>query len=318
MIAAERGWQLLLHPDGAFAGEVRLPDGASRYFVRSTYDLNSAGAAKVALDKGLTKFFLHEKGFPVIEGQTFFSDRLCAETGSRRDSHAAVQYATSIGFPVMVKANSGGGGEGIERASDAAEVEQALARAFAFGDVVLIESYLEGLRDYRLLVLDREVLLAYERRPFAVVGDGISTVAELVDEFRRTAIVRGSGTPDFDRLQRSLVRAGVTETDVLEPGVLLAPIEVANLSQGGSAVEVTNAVHPNIARLAVDAARAIGLRYAGVDILSDDATRETSVAYILEVNASPTIHQFAALCHPAEERLIALHRKILDALAGAA
>ncbi|HEX7155230.1 MAG TPA: hypothetical protein VF618_27420 [Thermoanaerobaculia bacterium] len=305
----------MLHPDGAFAGEIRLPDGASRYFVRSTYDINTAGAALVARDKGLTKFFLRRKGFPIIDGMTFFSDRLCEEIGSSRNSRAARQYAESLGYPVMVKVNSGSGGEGVERAVNETDLCETLARFFALDNIVLVESYLGGLRDYRVLVLDGEVLVAYERRPLTLVGDGTSTVGELVAAFRSTAAARGTGVPLPDRVERSLERIGVNDADILPRGELLTPMEVANLAQGGSAVEVTQGLHPRIARLAVDAAQELSLRYAGVDILSDDATGDPSLAYILELNGSPTIHQFAMLCAPEEHLLLRVHEKLIDAMA---
>lgn len=297
--AAKRGWAVTLHPDGAFAGEIRLPDGRVRFFVRSTYDINAAGAALVARDKELTKFFLARLGHPVLPGRTFFSERVERDFG--RDVHAAGEYARELGYPVMVKVNSGAGGTGIERVAAPADFGAALERAFAIEDVILIEPYVAGMRDYRLLILDGELLLAYERRPFAVTGNGRSTIRELVDVAVRTAIARGTGTPDVRRFRCEW-------NAVPGEGELARLLDVANLSQGGSAVEVDP--DSAILRLAVEATRAMGLRFCGVDILSDDAERR----WILELNASPTIHQFAALCGLSDARLGEVFERVLLAM----
>ena len=313
--AEKRGWEVVLHPDGGFAGQIRF-DGQVRYFVRSTFDLNPAGAAHVARDKALTKFYLGRMGYPIIEGKTFFSATLDQYLGAHRGADAARAYAEELGYPVMVKVNTGSSGVGIERATDADELRDALARAFAIEDVVIVEPYKAGLRDYRILVLDDEILLAYERRPFAIIGDGKSTVRELVEAVGDRVVARGRRVfPDMDRVARALKQSGASWDDVPPAGEPLRLVEVANLAQGGTAVEVTNELHPSIVRMALAAVRDMGLRYCGLDLLSEDASREEAVHYILELNSSPTINHFARFCRVGEERLIALHDKLLTAMA---
>ncbi len=293
--AEKRGWPVTLHPDGAFAGEVRLPDGTTRFFVRSSYDINTAGAAHVARDKALTKFFLSRLGYPVLPGRTLVSD-----------PSPARQYAKELGYPVMVKANAEAGGDGIERVDSDEQLDAAVARALAFGNVVLLEPYVANLRDFRLLVLDGELLLAYERMPFAVEGDGRSTIRELVDAAIRRAEAQRTGRPDPSRIDP--VRAGHAWSDVLREDESLRLLDVANLSQGGSAIEI--APSPELVDLAIRAAGDMNLRFCGVDLLTDgDRTH-----WILELNASPTIHQFATLCQLSEERLASIFERVLLAM----
>jgi glutathione synthase/RimK-type ligase-like ATP-grasp enzyme len=270
--AEARGWEVTLHPDGAFAGEIRLRDGTTRFFYRSTYDLNTAGAAFVARDKALTKFFLARRGYPVLPGHTLFS----------RDD------VPELAYPVMVKANGEAAGAGITRVDSPEELPAALDRAFALGNIVLIEPYIAGMRDCRLLVLDGELLLAYERIPYTITGDGRSTIRELTD--------------------RNVPLRGRAWADVLREGETLRLLDVANLTQGGSAREITPA--PALAQLAIDAAQTMNLRFCGVDILTDDADTH----WILELNASPTIHHFAALCALTDERLAAIFERVLLAM----
>lgn len=311
--AERRGWTVVLHPDGAFAGQLRLTDGSVRHFVRSTLDLNPSGAALVARDKELTKFFARKQGLPVVTGRTFFSDRLCAAIGSKRNATAARRYATRIGYPIIVKPNSGYAGAGISRVSRPEDFSGGIARAFATDDVVLVEEYITGLRDFRLLVLDQEVLLAYERRPFAIVGDGSSTVRELVSRFNRQAEGKATGSPDPERIERVLAERRLAWSDVPRVGRKIRLSDVANLSQGGTADEVTS-IHPVVAKLAVDAAQAIGLRFCGVDMLAQNIQTARGRRYLLEVNSSPTFHQFAQLAGLTRPRLVELHDRLLSAM----
>jgi D-alanine-D-alanine ligase-like ATP-grasp enzyme len=305
--AREAGCELLLHPDGGFAGQIRLPDGSKRYFVRSSYDINLAGAWHVARDKALTKDFLQMMGYPVLPGRAFFSDRLGGELSSARGREAASRYAAEIGFPVMVKANSSSGGHGVERADDAGELDAALSRAFRVDEIALVERYAPAMRDYRLLVLDGEILVAYERRPAAVIGDGVSSIRELVD--RRPA----GKSPASERIEAAIARPGFSWSSMPERGVVVRLVDVANLEQGGTAVDVTESLSADLAAMAIGATRDMGLRLCGVDVLVDDAAAP-SAAYVIEMNASPTIHNFATLCR--EERLRGLYSALFGAMTG--
>jgi D-alanine-D-alanine ligase-like ATP-grasp enzyme len=313
--AEKRGWLISLHPDGAFSGQIGLPDGSFRYFVRSTYDINTAAAALVARDKALTKFYLRRFGYPVVPGRVFFSDSICPSLSTSHSRLAARRYSRRIGYPVMVKANSGSGGTGVELVSGAGELDAALDRAFmADGAAALVEKYIPNMRDYRILILDGRMLLAYERRPFTIVGDGGSTVRQLVSRAGRIRSKR-AGRPDSEAIARGLDRRGITWSTVPRAGHAVTLLDVANVSQGGTAVEVTHVVHSEIASLVSDAVRDLGLRYCGVDILTEDIRVRSSTLYILELNASPTIHGFAKQCRIGRRRLMRFHGELLEAMA---
>jgi D-alanine-D-alanine ligase-like ATP-grasp enzyme len=107
----------------------------------------------------------------------------------------------------------------------------------------------------------------------------------------------------------------LTWSSVLRKGKRLVLLDVANLTQGGTATEITNELDPALAALAVGAARQIGLRYCGVDVLTEDGTGPSSRRLIVELNGSPTIHHFAEQSRISERRLIDLHRDLLLAMA---
>src|ERR1051326_5043888 len=285
--AREHNCELSLHPDGGFAGQIRLPDGSMKYFVRSSYDINTAGAWHVARDKALTKYFLESMGYPTIPG------RACFAGHAERGCDAAMAYAAEIGFPLMIKVNSSSGGHGVERVDDDHEIEATLRRAFALDSIVVIEQYFAALRDSRVLVLDENVLLAYERRPASVVGDGASTIDELIDR------QLPGKPPPAESVERTLARAGLSRAAIPHRGNVVRLLDVANLESGGTALDVS---------------RDRGLRLCGVDLLAEHAAAPR--AYIVEINGSPTIHNFAHLCHIGEARLLALYGALFVAMTG--
>jgi len=300
--ARAHGCELSLHPDGGFAGQIRLPDGSMRYFVRSSYDINTAGAWHIARDKALTRHFLQIMGYPIIPGRAFLAGH------ADRGWDAAVAYAAEIGYPLMVKINSGSGGRGVERVDDDRELEATLRRAFALDNVVVVERYVAALRDYRVLVLDGNVLLAYERRPASLVGDGTSTVDELIDR-----LLPGKSLPT-ETIERTLSREGRSRTAIPRRGEVVRLLDVANLEFGGTAFDVSDSLGPELRRLAAGASRDMGLRLCGVDLLAGNAASVD--AYIVEINGSPTIHNFARLCRIGEARLHALYGALFTAMTG--
>ena len=85
----------------------RFKDGKRSYFRYNTLDLNPVGASDIAKDKDYANFFMAHMGYPTVRGKSFFSDEWCEAIGSKRNSHAAYRYAKILGFPLVVKPNSG-------------------------------------------------------------------------------------------------------------------------------------------------------------------------------------------------------------------
>lgn len=116
----------------------------------------------------------------VPNSQTFFSKDWGKTIGvNDRGIEAACRHAESIGYPVVAKPNSGMQGKGVVVAYKKSELVAALQAIFLSDQVALVQGYVRG-NDYRLAVLDGEVVAAYERIPFIVCGDGLSSVAELM------------------------------------------------------------------------------------------------------------------------------------------
>jgi cyanophycin synthetase len=209
----------------------------------------------------------------------------------------AVKAAQGLGYPVVVKPADLDGGNGVAAGLQTeAELRVAYETARALSPRVLVEKHVVG-RDYRLTVLDGELLWAIERVPAGVTGDGVRSVAELVEQ-ENADPRRGEGAHAAlkrlaldDDARQLLLRHGLTEHGVPAVGQFVALRRIANVATGGRPLAVNDTVHPDNAALAVRAAQALRLDLAGVDVLMPDIAQSWRVtgAAICEVNAQPQL-----------------------------
>ena len=252
-------------------------------------------ATDLACDKDLTKRLLADAALPVPEGQV-------VETAKQ-----AVQAMLEIGAPVVVKPLGGNQGKGVTlEIRNEEEAVRAFAVAAEFDSRVVVEAFITG-RQYRLCVIDGKLAAAAERIPAYVIGDGRSTIGQLVERVNADPR-RGDGHEKpltkirIDAVAViNLARQGLTPETVPAAGRTVYIRENANLSTGGTAVDVTDIVHPETARMAERAARLIGLDIAGIDIVAADITQSLRQGgAIIEVNAAPGIrmHHFPSAGKP--------------------
>lgn len=246
-------------------------------------DQTSAIAESIAQDKELTKSLLHGAGIPVPLGRPV------------EDAEDAWKAACEIGMPVVVKPRHGNQGKGVAvNVSGREQVLGAFAAAREHGREILVEKYLPG-QDFRLLVVGDRLIAAARRDPPLVIGDGASTIRQLVDQVN-TDPRRGDGhaTPltrirlDDIALARLAVQ-GCTPETVPPRGERVVLRNNANLSTGGSATDVTDEVHPELAARVVAAAQTVGLDICGVDVVCTTIREplEAQGGGIVEVNAAP-------------------------------
>ncbi|MFM8290358.1 MAG: cyanophycin synthetase [Planctomycetia bacterium] len=263
---------------------VRLGQGAKqRRILAAETDQTGAVAETIAQDKDLTRGLLAEAGVPVPEGRPV------------SDAAEAWSVAAEIAAPVVVKPRYGNQGRGVSvNLSSRAEVEQAWHVAHAGEREVVVERFVAG-GDYRVLVIGGKMVAAARRHPPLVTGDGRATVRQLVERTnedpRRCADHAGALSPVvIDEVAGAvLTEQGLDIDSVPEAGRVVLLRHNANLSTGGTAEDVTDAVHPEVAARAVEAARIIGLDVAGIDIVTSDITQplEVTRGVVIEVNAAP-------------------------------
>ncbi len=248
-------------------------------------DKTSCIAADISCDKGLTKRLLSSGGVPVPAGSVVWTEE------------EAVKAFRKIGAPVVAKPYNGNQGKGVSlRLTTDAEVCTAFRVAQAYGNEIIIEEHIEG-QHYRLLVVGGRLTAAARRIPAFVVGDGSSSIEELVEEVNNNP-QRGQG--HHKALTKikidpvvvlALAQRNLSLSTVPLIGEIVYLRESPNLSTGGVAEDVTELVHPDNVYLAIYAAQIVGLDIAGVDLVIKDIgeSYRKSNGYIIEVNAAPGI-----------------------------
>jgi len=246
-------------------------------------DATSAIAESIAQDKDLTKMLLDAAGVPVPLGR------------SVSDAQDAWNAARELGGPVVVKPRDGSQGRGV--AVNVETREQIVAAYEAAAEIssdVIVERYIPG-HDFRLLVVGDNLVAAARRDPPQITGDGRHTIRQLVEQVNADPL-RGDGHATsltkirFDDIALATLKKQGYDADSVPPaGALVVLRHNANLSTGGSATDVTDEVHPELAARAVTAARMVGLDICGVDVVAETVhlPMEDQRGGVVEVNAAP-------------------------------
>jgi len=256
----------------------------------TTTGLTSNIAVELASDKEETNSILRDLGLPVPKQYVV------------RSSRDATRAAKRIGFPVVLKPLSGNHGRGVSiNLKTGEEVEAAFEKAREHGRSIVVESFLEGW-DHRLLVVNGRLVAAAKRTPGHVVGDGEHTIEQLVDIVNDDPR-RGVGHEkvltrlEFDhQAERLLKELDYGRDTVPEKDHAVYLRSTANLSTGGTAIDVTDSIHPDNREMAERTIKAIGLDIGGVDFLTKDITKSYREAGggICEVNAGPGFRMHVA------------------------
>ncbi len=245
-------------------------------------DVTSAVSEAIAQDKDLSKKLLRAAGVPVPWGRPV------------KDMDDAWVVATELGGPVVLKPRDGNQGKGVTvNVTSREQLIQAYQVAAEFGEV-MVERYLPG-HDFRLLVVGNQLVAAARRDPPHVIGDGVLTVKELVDRVNsdpRRGVGHATSLTQirFDDIAIArLATHGMTPDSVPAKGYRVVLRNNANLSTGGTATDVTENVHPEVAARAIAAAQMVGLHVCGVDVVCESVARplEDQSGGIVEVNAAP-------------------------------
>lgn len=270
---------------------LQLGYGRNQRRIQATItDATSSIGVDIACDKEMTKKILSEGGVPVPRGHIV------------RTEEEAVRAFLDMKTSVVVKPLHGNQGKGVTlQLTSVAEVRAAFKVAQSYGEWVIIEEYIAG-QHYRMVVVGERLIAAAKRVPAHIIGDGKSTIEELV-ALANTDPLRGE---DHEKVLTKIKIDSVVLLNLTLKNLSLSSIpkmgevvylrDSANLSTGGIAEDVTDLVHPDNVDLAVYAAKLIGLDVAGIDLVIEDieaSYRERS-GHIIEVNAAPGIrmHHF--------------------------
>lgn len=276
------------YPNGAFV----ITDQSSEKrmgFKWGRSPLASGVALSICSYKEATRRLLKRIDVPVPHGRVF----------SIADRDLAVQFADRIGYPVVCKPVAGLRGIGVvANIQSREELENALGlyqQSQLGDDDFVIEEHVPG-EDYRIVVIGDEVVASVVRAPASVVGDGLHTVADLIEyknrARRENPHLNSRPIKISDSLEYQLRLAGLTYSSVPEAGRTVLLANSANLSQGGDSFEIANEMHASIKELAVKAVQAVpGLGFCGLDMLIEDHTKPVweQQCTVIELNAHAAI-----------------------------
>lgn len=261
---------------------VQLGHGARcRHIWTAETDRTPAIAEGISRDKDLTKSLLQSCGVPVPEGRIVES------------AEAAWEVANDIGMPVVIKPCDGNHGRGVFiELSQREEIESAYRMALREGTEVLVERYIAGT-EHRLLIVGGRLIAATRGDSVSVIGDGVSTIAELIESQINSDPRRGSTEDHPLNLIRldSAAQMEIAHQGYQRDSVVPTGIKVLIQRNGNHAFDVTDQVHPSTASIASLAARVIGLDIAGIDLVTSDISRPLNEqgGAIVEVNAGPSL-----------------------------
>lgn len=277
--ATERGIPSIRLTDGNL---VQLGYGVrQRRIWTAETDQTSAIAEGIASDKDLTKNLLQSCGVPIPEGRVVDSPE------------DAWEAAEDIGIPVVVKPSDGNHGRGVSaELMTREEVEAAYEIALKEGTEVMVERFVRG-NEHRLLVVAGRLAAATRGESVTVIGDGRSSITELIDAQLNIDPRRGT-TEDYPldlivldkepAIGLEIARQGFSPDSIPPHGK-----KVMIQRNGNVAYDVTDLVHPDVAAAVSLAARVVGLDVAGIDLVAEDISRPLAeqAGAIVEVNAGP-------------------------------
>ena len=246
----------------------------------------SAIAEAIAQDKELTKDLLYAAGVSVPMGKV---------VDNADDAVQVAQELSRLGHTVVIKPKDGNQGKGVAvNIQSKSQVRAAFEGALQYGSKIIVERYMPG-QDFRLLVVGDRMIAAARRDPPQVIGDGVSTIAQLVAEVNLDPL-RGDGHATAltkirldDIAIATMAKQQHTIDSIPRIGERIVLRNNANLSTGGSATDVTEDVHPDLASSAVTAAKMVGLDICGVDVVCEAIYKplEDQGGGVVEVNAAP-------------------------------
>ncbi len=263
---------------------VQLGYGVNQKRIQATVTSTTSNiAVEIACDKEETKNLLEQASIPTPKGRIIYDEE---------DLQGAIDY---IEYPIVLKPVNGNHGRGITtNIKSWEEAVEALALAKKVSRAVICERYITGF-DFRLLVINYKLIAAARRTPACVIGDGKSSIQDLVDKVNSDPR-RGYGHEKVltaikidDMTLNILKEKSLTLDSIVAKDEVLYLKTTANLSTGGTATDVTDLVHPYNVFMAERIAKIIGLDICGIDIMASDLTtpiKENGGA-ILEVNAGP-------------------------------
>lgn len=276
----------------------------THYFFRTRGDKVTNEAVDIGRDKEKTKQVLMSKGIAMPEGKEFTKENTNEEV---------LEYAGKLGYPVVVKPTDGSFGKGVfTNITSAGELEHTLdyMRNDLDYEKIIVEQYIPG-KEYRLYVVDHEVVGAMNRIPANVTGDGINSIQALIDikNKERSLNPRLVSCPIVvnKEVEDYIGRKGYTLDSIPDKEEYVQLIDKTNISIGGDPVDVFDTISDEVKNAAIEALHGIpGLTHGAVDLIVHE---ETKKPYIIELNPTANL---GGLLFPIKGKARDIPKAIID------
>lgn len=259
----------------------------SHYFFRTRGDKVTNEAVEKGMDKQRTKELLKKVGIPVPDGRQFTR---------KDDEETVIEYAETLGYPVVIKPKDGSFGRGVMsdiKSEEELKYSLQYLREQLEEDQIIVEKYIPG-NDYRLYVVDDKVVGAILRVPPNVVGDGINSIEALIDIKNSERQLNPRLTTCPIKINQELVdyigKSGYTLESIPGKDEVVYLSDKGNISIGGDPIDVLDELSDEIKQIAVQALRAIpGLTHGAVDLIIDKDQDGNEAGYVIELNPTAQI-----------------------------
>jgi len=266
---------------------ITTPQGQRHFIMGYKWPLNTVGSSMLADDKYATSVVLAHAGVPCVEHYLFLRRDFTDETLDLDKLLTELRIAAArIGYPVVVKNNHGVGGEGVYLVETERKLNFRVTQMFSKYRGVAISALFDAPYEYRLVVLNRQVLLVFKKVRAKVVGDGVHTLAELA------LAPQGPMAHIADHKKDAWLASIEDAAHQIIPVGQTAALEWRhNLAYGAQPEVITpeNPVYASLADIAIRATQAMSLNFCTVDILQS----QSGELKVLEVNSGVSVEKFA-------------------------
>lgn len=298
--------EVLVEPLYGYVTKIEYSNGTSRITNGNDIGINTASSSVLAKDKGHTKALLNSIGVKTPKGQEFmlpwWEDKIRQNVDydtpgqSIGDSYSYIEE--NIKYPVYIKPINGSLGAGIFKIHNSVELGETIEDyENSKVKLALIEEAID-YPDYRLVVMDNELVYSCLRIPFSIKGDGESTIGNLIydsfEEFKRQGR-KIKINEDDPIIIKKLEASRLTKDFILPENKILRLLDISNLSRGGACLEISNNINSRWINIASYIGENFGLKLLGLDIAIEDISDQQSDYKVFEVNSSPGMEHYASI-----------------------
>ncbi|WP_019378059.1 acylphosphatase [Virgibacillus halodenitrificans] len=279
----------------------------THYFFRTRGDKVTNRAVEIGSEKDDTKEWLEKAGVPVPLGKGFQEDATDEEI---------IEYSKTLAYPLVLKPTNASLGNGVITNINSDE-QFKKAINYVRNDLgypeVVVEQHVEG-KEYRVYVIEDQVIAAYNRVPANVIGDGVHTIEELIDlkniERKKNARLNSCLIEMDVEILDFIQTSGYSLESIPKKGEVLYLRQKTNVSSGGDPIDVTDTMPEEYKQIAIDAIKAIpGLFHGGVDIIVNENRTLAAPAVVIELN--PTA-QIGGILYPLKGKARNIPGAIID------